>query len=85
MKTLKNTIHRRAIRDLTHGRHGPGIDWAMLDQHRLDLAEIHGSDRISFNPEKPAEAEAVEGIINMLDWLCDEAHGAGLFVRPSLK
>ena len=82
---MKNPIHR-AVSDLTHGRHGPGIDWAMLDRHRLHLAEIHVSDRIAFDPTaEMEEAEAVEGIINMLDWLCDHAHDAGLFVRPRRK
>jgi hypothetical protein len=58
------------------------VDWRLLDQQRLLLGEIHCSHRISFNPEDPTEAEALEGILSFLDALTDAAHATQRLPRP---
>lgn len=78
------TARAAACHALTHRPGHPGIDWAMLDRHRLKLCSL-GEDKkravALFEAFSRAEAEAIDGVVNCLDWLCDLAHDAGLFRR----
>lgn len=54
-----------------------GIDWDLLHKQKLALVELAMSDRLI-----PVECEHLEGVINLLDNLGDEAERRGLFVYP---
>jgi hypothetical protein len=76
----------RAVLLLTGTANSPGIDWAMLDQQRLKLAclgEDKGKMSSLLESLSREEAEALDGIVNMLDWLTDAAADTGLLVRET--
>jgi len=54
-----------------------GIDWDLLHKQKLALVELAMSDRLM-----AGECEHLEGIINLLDNLGDEAERKHLFIYP---
>lgn len=69
-----------ALRALTNGVHGAGIDWAELDAHRLMLGEFTCTMQVGVTVDQET-ADAIEGIVSCLDWLTDAAAEAGLLTR----
>jgi hypothetical protein len=54
------------------------VDWNLLHQQKLTLLEMLKRQR-----DGSPEAEALSGIINLLDTLQDEAADAGIWAFPS--
>jgi hypothetical protein len=54
------------------------VDWNLLHQQKLTLLEMLKHQR-----DGSPEAEALSGIINLLDTLQDEATDAGIWEFPS--
>ena len=54
-----------------------GIDWDLLHKQKLALVELAMSDRLM-----AGGGEHLEGIINLLDNLGDEAERKHLFIYP---
>lgn len=73
--------HVAALRALTHGAHGTGIDWDQLERHRLVVGELTVDRKGRVSPD---QAAALEGVVNCLDWLCDMAEDVGLLRRVRL-
>lgn len=73
---VPNAAHLEAVTLLTHREGLPGIDWPMLDAHRLRIANLTLSAK-----HKAKDGEALNGVTECLDWLTDLAVDAGLFSR----
>lgn len=54
------------------------VDWDLLHQQKLVLLKMLGS-----HPDGSPEAEALSGIINLLDAIQDEAADAGIWAFPN--
>ncbi len=54
-----------------------GIDWALLHQQKLVLLQM-----LEHQPERSPEAETLAGIINLPDFLEDDAAADGRWTFP---